>query len=83
MKRDEILKLDRWWVAHVYFRPRDKHGNLITKPERTLSPKQAFFAHWKRFDLAQWQIERLWNAEREQKKREAVQAKAKPEGSKR
>jgi hypothetical protein len=33
LTQQQILELDRFWIAHVYFAPRGKYGELIVSPK--------------------------------------------------
>lgn len=62
---DQIEKLDRWWVAYVYWCPRGKLGELkITKKARSddviVDPKEQFWAIGKSLGWPDFFIEFRW-----------------------
>lgn len=66
LKPWEIEKLDRWWIAYVYFAPRGKYGELKVRKkvrDRNSVPmgREAFAAMCKTHGWADWLIDHAWN----------------------
>lgn len=54
----EIEQLDRWWIAHVYWHPRNEKGELIISvkesAERPKTPKDEFWEFGKSWGWEDW-----------------------------
>ena len=78
----KIKRLNRWWIKHIIFRPRDKEGRIIERARKSaakpLSEGSRFVERWKSVaDLADWQIAKLWEADKARRAaKEAAKAKA-------
>jgi hypothetical protein len=77
---EQIERLDRWWIAHIYFHPRDKYGDLkiSAKPKPpgiTSDRKAAYRASCLAVGWPEWLIDHEWQkatkAVQEAKKRQA------------
>lgn len=64
----EIDDLDRWWIAHVIFHPRDQHGRLSVSPKRPANKDEddSPFGRWQKvgrmWGKADWLIQFEWES---------------------
>lgn len=65
MSRDEIGRLDPWWVINVLFYPRDSKGEF--KPMPDAQPPESRVSEWEAYRIKlwklgvpEWRIEALW-----------------------
>jgi len=72
--REEIGKMDPWWVVNVLFYPEDEKGSLLPMPGVRQGPWQSQKAfHWQFYEnrgFPEWRIQELWD-ERKAKRLEA------------
>ena len=63
LRLDEIKRLDRWTLFNVYFRARNKHGQLIfqkASTERVLSDREAFMEHFRQAGVLERHLPKVW-----------------------
>ena len=64
--REQIGRLDPWWIRNVIFYPREKDGNLTPRQDsayrktESMTEKEAFYHRAKMKGYADWKIDELW-----------------------
>lgn len=61
----EIDKMDRWWIAHIIFHPRNDKRELMISPKRSISkedesPFGKFKRDKQRWGFPEWLIRLKW-----------------------
>lgn len=79
---DAAESLNRWWIVHVLFHPRGKHGELkrvgVVKPPSPTKTRWEMFLAWgKGWGWSDWYCEHRWDLDIA----EAAEAEAKVRGT--
>lgn len=79
---EQIGKLTLVQISEIYFRRRDKNGNITRDPDKVgqaLSPRAAFVKEWRKWGLSKERALELWVQKRRE---EAVKKKEKRNANK-
>jgi hypothetical protein len=66
-RKDDILRLDPWWILNVIFYPRTKDGGFVEKimasSEAQMTPFERFQFGCRRRGMTDAEIETIWEAD--------------------